>query len=79
MVLTKDRQRSLKYRGGNKNGEQSLEKNQARFGERYLPISRCHPFVECCGVCGNDKSKEKDKKKGKQHSKQPKAIARKKI
>jgi hypothetical protein len=19
----------------------------------------CHPFVECCGVCGNDKSKEK--------------------
>ena len=74
MALAKS-QRSLKswtkQKWRTKSGKKSSE-----TGERYLPTSAIKSLTSA-EYAATTRAKRKDKKKGKQHSKQPKAIAKK--
>ena len=74
MALTK-RQRSLKKWGKQKWRTKSGKKSSIT-GERYLPTAAIRS-LSAAEYAATTRAKRKDKKKGKQFSKQPKAIAKK--
>ena len=74
MALSK-RQRSLKSWGKQKWRTKSGKKSSIT-GERYLPTAAIRS-LSAAEYAATTKAKRKDKKKGKQFSKQPKAIAKK--
>ena len=75
MARLKKSQRSLrswtKQKWGTKSGKKSSE-----TGERYLPKA-ARDALTPAEYAATSRKKRKDTKKGKQHSKQPKKIARK--
>ena len=74
MAITK-RQRSLKKWGKQKWRTKSGKKSSIT-GERYLPTAAIRSLT-AAEYAATTRAKRRDKKKGKQHSKQPKRIAAK--
>ena len=74
MAITK-RQRSLKKWGKQKWRTKSGKKSSIT-GERYLPTAAIRSLT-AAEYAATTRAKRRDKKKGKQHSKPPKAIAKK--
>ena len=74
MALSK-RQRSLKSWGKQKWRTKSGKKSSIT-GERYLPSAAIRSLT-AAEYAATTRAKRRDKKKGKQHSKQPKSIANK--
>ena len=74
MALTK-RQRSLRSWTKQKWRTKSGKKSSVT-GERYLPTAAIRS-LSAAEYAATTRAKRRDKKKGKQHSKQPKAIAKK--
>ena len=74
MALSR-RQRSLRSWGKQKWQTKSAKKSSTT-GERYLPTAAIRS-LSAAEYAATTRAKRKDKKKGKQHSKQPKAIAKK--
>ena len=78
MTLKKS-QKSLKKwtkeKGGTKSGKPSTQGKKAT-GERYLPKAARDALTDK-EYAATSRKKRKDTKKGKQHSKQPKKIAKK--
>ena len=74
MALAKS-QRSLKAWGKQKWRTKS-GKNSSITGERYLPTAAIKS-LSATEYAATSAAKRRDKKKGKQHSKQPKGIANK--
>ncbi len=78
MALAKS-QKSLKSwtkeEGGTKSGKNSTQGKKAT-GERYLP-KRARAALSAKEYSATSAKKRADTKKGKQHSKQPKSIAKK--
>ena len=78
MALAKS-QKSLKNWGkekwGTKSGKNSTQGKKAT-GERYLP-KRARAALSAKEYAASSAKKRKDTAKGKQHSKQPKSIAKK--
>ena len=74
MALSR-RQRSLKSWGKQKWRTKSGKKSSIT-GERYLPTAAICS-LSAAEYAATTRAKRKDKKKGKQHSKQPKSIAKK--
>ena len=78
MALAKS-QKSLKKWGkeewGTKSGKNSTQGKKAT-GERYLP-KRARAALSAKEYAASSAKKRRDTAKGKQHSKQPKAIAKK--
>ena len=74
MAISK-RQRSLKKWGKQKWRTKSGKKSSIT-GERYLPTAAIRSLT-AAEYAATTRAKRRDKKKGKQHSKQPKSIANK--
>ena len=74
MALSR-RQRSLKSWGKQKWRTKSGKKSSIT-GERYLPTAAIRSLT-AAEYAATTRAKRRDKKKGKQHSKQPKSIANK--
>ena len=74
MALAKS-QRSLKAWGKQKWKTKSGKKSSVT-GERYLP-EKAIKSLSSAEYAATTRAKRRDKKKGKQHSKQPKSIAKK--
>tara|TARA_R100001015_G_C4595386_1_gene150615 strand:- start:265 stop:501 length:237 start_codon:yes stop_codon:yes gene_type:complete len=73
--MLKKSQKSLKN-WGKQNWKTKSGKKSSETGERYLP-AKAISALSSAEYAATSKKKREDKAKGKQHSKQPKSIAKK--